>query len=194
MDATITSAETTDNTSDENLMLAYAGGSYSAFEALYARYKGPVLRFYLRQTKPPALAEELLHEAFIRLIKAREQYQPTASFRVYFWRIVRNLLIDHYRSQSRSLPEAFGEIDPELATANCSDQPEVHAERSQQLNQLLSLVRQLPADQRDAFLLKEEAGLSLAEIAELTASGIETVKSRLRYAIIKLRSGMEERP
>ena len=183
----------TDDSTDEDLMLAYADGSYSAFEMLYGRYKGPVLRFYLRQTKPPALAEELLHEAFIRLIKARKQYQTTASFRVYFWRIVRNLLIDHYRSQSRSLPESFGDADPELTLADHIDQPEVHAEQSQQLNQLLTLVRQLPADQRDAFLLKEEAGLSLAEIAELTDCGTETVKSRLRYAIIKLRNGMEER-
>ncbi|MEH6649206.1 MAG: sigma-70 family RNA polymerase sigma factor [Motiliproteus sp.] len=191
--ANVSTDEGSDNSTDENLMLAYAGGSYSAFETLYGRYRGPVLRFYRRQTQPPALAEELLHEAFIRLIKARKQYQPTARFRVYFWRIVRNLLVDHYRSQSRTLPEPFGEADPELTLADHIDQPEVHAEQNQQLTRLLALVQQLPADQRDAFLLKEEAELSLAEIAELTDCGTETVKSRLRYAIIKLRSGMEER-
>lgn len=181
-----------DDRSDEALMLAYAGGNYSAFELLYARYKGPVLRFYRRQTKPPALAEELMQEAFMRLIKVRAQYQPRAGFRVYFWRIVRNLLIDHYRSQSRTLPEYATDAAPNVPLAAQIDQPERHAEHGQQLDQLLGLIRQLPAEQRDAFLLKEEAGLSLAEIAELSATSLETVKSRLRYALIKLRSGMEE--
>ena len=72
------------------------------------------------------------------------------------------------------------------------DQPEIQAEQQQQRQQLLEQIRQLPAEQRDAFLLKEEAGLTLAEIAMLNDTGVETIKSRLRYALIKLRTGMEE--
>ena len=175
---------------DEQLMLDYAGGSYRAFETLYARYKAPILRFYRQQARPPAAAEELLHEAFMRLIRARESYRPVASFRLWFWRIVRNLLIDHQRSNQRSLPEINPEQQPEPADPRHS--PEQQTARHQQQLRLMELLRQLPAEQRDAFLLKEEAGLSLAEIADLSGVGTETIKSRLRYAIAKLRLALED--
>ncbi|OMH39255.1 sigma-70 family RNA polymerase sigma factor [Motiliproteus sp. MSK22-1] len=177
------------NTTDESLMLEYAGGSYEAFETLYARHKGPVLRFYRRQTG--TAAEELMQEAFIRLIKVHEKYTQTASFRTYFWTIVRTTLVDYYRKLNRSLPESYNDADPDQILADERIQPDISADHSRQVQRLLLLVADLPSAQREVFLLREEAGLSLPEIAEVAGTSVDTVKSRLRYAITKLRHGME---
>ncbi|MEH6629067.1 MAG: sigma-70 family RNA polymerase sigma factor [Motiliproteus sp.] len=177
-------------TTDESLMLEYAGGSYEAFEVLYTRHKSSVLRFYRRQIGTAA-AEELLHDAFMRLINARQRYTPSATFRTYFWTIVRNVLIDHYRKLNRSLPESYGAIDPEQSIADESVEPDVGADQSRQIQKLLAIVSTLPSAQREAFLLKEEAGLTLPEIAEIAQTSVDTIKSRLRYAVTKIRNGME---
>ncbi len=178
---------------DEQLMLEYAGGDYRAFETLYGRHKAPLLRFFRRQTGSSPVAEELLQEVFLRIIHARQNYQPTAPFKVYLWRLARNLLIDHYRRRQRALPESYQQAEPDSVAADERVAPDIGAEQSRQLQRLMTLVGELPCAQREAFLLKEEAGFTLAEIAALTGVSGDTVKSRLRYAISKLRAAMEER-
>ncbi len=177
--------------SDEALMHAYGAGELEAFEALYQRYRGALYRFFSRQTGSPALGEELMQESFMRLIHARSRYRPDAPFKVYFWRIARNLLIDHYRRQSRSLPDSYQATDPDQLVACERVEPHHSAQQGQQVARLLSLISELPCAQREAFLLREETGLGLVEIAALTQVSRDTVKSRLRYAIDKLRQGME---
>jgi len=178
--------------SDEQLMQHYREGQYAAFEQLYARHRPPLLRFYRRQTGSPELAEELLQEVFMRLIRSRERYQPSAPLRIFLWQIARNLLIDHYRRQRRSLPSSYADFDPDQVAASERVQPDHAAAHNQQLERLLSLIGELPCAQREAFLLREEAGLSLTEIAQLAGVSTDTVKSRLRYAIGKLRRALEE--
>lgn len=170
-------------------MQHYADGNYAAFEALYARHKAPVLRFYRRQVGESG--EELLQEAFMRLINARSRYTASASFKTYLWTLVRSVLVDHYRKQQRSLPRSYDGGESEQIIADERIEPDTCAEQNRQLQQLLRLIGQLPSAQREAFLLKEESGLSLTEIAQITAVSIDTIKSRLRYAVTKLRAGME---
>ncbi|WP_421863329.1 sigma-70 family RNA polymerase sigma factor [Motiliproteus sp.] len=178
-------------TTDETLMQAYRDGDYAAFEALYGRHKAAVVRFYRRQAGDQ-IAEELLQEAFLRLIGARQRYQPQALFRTYLWTLVRSVLVDHYRKQSRSLPESYQQADPDALIESEQLEPARQACRDQQLDRLLALIATLPAAQREAFLLKEEAGLSVNEIATVTGDSFDTIKSRLRYAVKKLRAGLEE--
>ncbi|MEH6826118.1 MAG: sigma-70 family RNA polymerase sigma factor [Motiliproteus sp.] len=176
-------------TTDEALMLSYKDGSYEAFETLYSRHKAPVLRFYRRQIGSSA-AEELLQEAFMRLVKARTQYTQSASFKTYLWTLVRHVLVDHYRKLNRSLPESYAAVDPDQIHADERVEPDLCADQNRQLQKLLQRVSDLPSAQREAFLLKEESGLSLPEIAEIAGTSIDTIKSRLRYAVLKLRAAM----
>ncbi len=179
--------------SDEHLMLRYQQGDAGAFDILYQRHKGPLYRYLTRLLAHDQTAEEIYQDVWLRLIQARSRYQASASFRTYLFQIARNRALDHFRSQRRR---------PQLATHDPADTDELPD--AQQLDvadlvhnhsclaRLLELVRDLPDAQRDVFLLKEEAGLSLQEIAALSTENVEAVKSRLRYAIAKLRTGLRE--
>lgn len=177
--------------SDEQLMLAYRGGDADAFASLYARHKGGLFRYMLRSVKERASAEELFQEVWMKLIDARSRYEPQAKFSTFLYTIAHNRMIDHWRRrglESVSLDEE-GAIDP---PAPQSTQPERRAELNQSGARLLAALAALPVLQREAFLLHEESGLSVAEIAAATGTGPEAAKSRLRYAIAKLREALAD--
>jgi len=177
---------------DEALMLRYRAGDAAAFEALYARHKGSLYRFMLRGSESKAVAEELFQDVWMRVIDARNRYEASAKFTTWLYRIAHNRLTDHYRRQSKWQPYE-GEIAEEEA-GDCAIgealQPENRAELNRLMQRLLECLAQLPPPQRQVFLLKEEAGLALEAIAESIGSNREAVKSRLRYAIRKLRQCM----
>ncbi len=181
--------------SDEDLMLRYARGDAAAFDLLYTRHRAGVFRYLLRQCGSRAAAEELVQDIWLKLIQARERYQVEAKFTTWLYTLAHNRLIDHFRRhkgpQLVSL-DADGEDDPLELPAHSTVQPERQAQARQQAAHLLWLVEALPPVQREAFLLHEEGGLSLEQIAEVTGTGRETVKSRLRYALDKLREGMKD--
>jgi RNA polymerase sigma-70 factor, ECF subfamily len=177
---------------DEDLMLAYAAGDAAAFDALYARHKGGVYRYLVRHCGNAGIADELFQDLWMNVIRARGSYEPTAKFATWLYRIAHNRLIDHWRVTGRvELTSAGGDDDDDPLEAIPGarvDEPDVRAgarELGARIRQALST---LPAAQREAFLLHQEGGLELAEIAELTGAGVETVKSRLRYAQAKLRA------
>jgi RNA polymerase sigma-70 factor (ECF subfamily) len=170
------------------LMLAYAGGDMAAFETLYSHYKGPLYRFFLRQCGSSALAEELYQELWLRVINHRSHYQHKARFSTWIYHIAQNLLVDHFRKHAPEQQET--ELD-ELEGDPYSD-PSEHYSSQEKVTRFLGMLRSLPDEQRQVFLLKEEAGLSLDEIAQVTGHPFEAVKSRLRYAVKKLRQAIEE--
>jgi RNA polymerase sigma-70 factor (ECF subfamily) len=182
--------------SDEELMLAYAAGNAAAFDTLYARHKGGVYRYLLRQCRHAGVADELFQDVWMNLIRARVSYAPTAKFTTWLYRLAHNRLIDHYRASGvATVVSADDDVNVDAVAAiaaDCGDEPNVRAENRQLGERLKSAVAALPAAQREAFLLHQEGGLSLAEIADLTGVGIETVKSRLRYATNKLRSHLSD--
>ena len=174
---------------DETLMIAYSNGDADAFAELYARHRGALYRFIRRQCSS-AVVDELFQDVWTRLIAARDRYQPSAKFSTYLYQVARNRLIDYFRASGRNLEDASGDDLPEAPAAR-GHQPENAVETRQQASQLLTLIEALPTAQREAFLLHQEAGLTLEEIGEVTGAGRETVKSRLRYALSNLREGME---
>jgi len=185
-----------DAPSDEDLMLAYAAGDAAAFDKLYSRHRGGVYRYFVRQCSQGGVADELYQDVWMNLIRARASYVPTAKFTTWLYRLAHNRLIDHYRAigQVRLVSaddEAHADAVDAIAGAR-NDQPEVRAGNNELGTRLKVAVAALPAAQREAFLLQQEGGLSLAEIAELTGAGVETVKSRLRYALAKLRSDLSD--
>ena len=172
---------------DENLMLAYARGDTRAFDELYARTRGMLYRYILRSVTDRAGADELFQETWARLVASRTRYRVEAKFTTWLLQIAHNLIIDSFR---RARPQAgaeeteavFRELDaPE------SERPEQLLGEFEQRRRLQLVLDALPAEQREAFLLRVEGGLSLEEISTLTGAGHETVKSRLRYALAKIR-------
>jgi RNA polymerase sigma-70 factor (ECF subfamily) len=183
-------------TSDEELMLAYAAGDAAPFDALYARHKGGVYRYLLRQCRDAGIAEQLFQDVWMNLIRVRATYQPSAKFTTWLYTLAHNRLIDHHRASGRvTLISTDDEDHADLVSAlpaNRHDEPESRAANREIGSRLRAAVAALPHAQRDAFLLQQEAGLSLDEIAALTGVGAETVKSRLRYATAKLRAELAE--
>jgi RNA polymerase sigma-70 factor, ECF subfamily len=181
---------------DEDLMLAYAAGDAAAFDTLYARHKGGVYRYLLRQCRQGGVADELFQDVWMNLIRVRATYVPSAKFTTWLYRLAHNRLIDYYRACGQvSLVSADDEAHADTVAAlpgRQGDQPEQRAQMRELGARLKNAVDALPAVQRQAFLLQQEGGLSLAEIAELTGAGVETVKSRLRYATNKLREELSD--
>jgi RNA polymerase sigma-70 factor, ECF subfamily len=182
---------------DQNLMLRYRDGDAASFEVLYAKHKGGVYRYLLRQCRDRAIAEELFQDVWLNLIRARASYTVQARFATYLYHIAHNRLIDHYRSTKREVPLSYSqEDDAENGLENIADtdghQPDTLLAARQGAEMFLSLLENLPEPQREAFLLHEEGGLSVEEIAAATSTNAETAKSRLRYALKKLREGLKE--
>jgi RNA polymerase sigma-70 factor (ECF subfamily) len=194
-----------DQGDDAALMQAWVAGSLPAFETLYARHKGPLYRYLLRHTRNRELADDLFQETWGRLIGARQRYEPRAKFQTFLFTLAHNLFIDHCRRASvrpmsaSSLPVATADDEDETrddpvtsVRAPAPEQPERQAEAQQIAARIRAALDGLPREQRDVFLLYEETGLTLEEIARVTGVGAETVKSRLRYAVAKLRAAMSD--
>jgi RNA polymerase sigma-70 factor (ECF subfamily) len=182
---------------DEALMLAYAAGDAAAFDALYAKHKGGVYRYLLRHCGVAGTADELFQDVWMNLIRARAAYVPTAKFTTWLYRIAHNRLVDHWRASGHvDYVTANGDDEGDDPLASVpgarSDEPDVRAASREIGARLSRALAALPPPQRDAFLLHQEGGLTLDEIAQLTGVGMETVKSRVRYALAKLRADLSD--
>jgi RNA polymerase sigma-70 factor (ECF subfamily) len=180
---------------DEALMLRYRAGDAQAFEMLYARHRTGLFRFLRRQCASAAVAEELYQEAWMRAIDARHRYEPRARFTTWLFTIAHNLLTDHYRRIGRRPVEApldgeDGDLPDSLDDP--AAQPPAMFDRKRIAARLIEAIEALPDAQREAFLLQQEAGLSVPEIAAATGVGFETAKSRLRYALTRLREALAD--
>lgn len=178
--------------SDEALMLRYRNGEVRAFELLYQRHKGPLFRFMLRQCAQRAVAEELFQDVWTNLIHSRERYRVRAKFTTLLYRMARNRLIDYRRSAGANPGHDAASAEQPAETAGVDPGPQNLLEAERAGARIRALIAALPADQRDAFLLREEGGLRLEQIAEVTGVGTETVKSRLRYAVAKLKQALSD--
>ncbi len=177
--------------SDEQLMLRYQAGDAAAFDQLYARHRLGLYRFITRQCRVQERAEEIFQDVWMSLIQAADRYRVEAQFRTYLFTLAHNKLMDYFRANSRAeavLYEVRDKDDqPPDAPGSRTEQPQVQAAAHQAGQAILRALQSLPAPQREAFLLHEEGGLSVEEIAASTGVSYEAAKSRLRYAIAKLR-------
>lgn len=171
-----------------SLMLRYRDGDLGAFEELYRRHQTPLYRYLLRLSFDQDVAEDVFQETWSKIIRSRDNYQATARFRTFLFRVARNCFIDYLRRNKRH-SQASGD-DPD-SLASTDNQPDVRAGHLLALRQLENALKTIPDEQRDVFLLHEEGGFNLEEIARITGVKRETAKSRLRYAIKKLRAAMQ---
>jgi RNA polymerase sigma-70 factor (ECF subfamily) len=185
---------------DEALMRAYGQGDARAFEALYARHKAATYRYFLRHAGgDAAMADELHQDLWLKVIGARQRYEARAKFSTWLYTLARHRMVDHWRSRHGV---TLASLEDEATVAQAEES--VSASRDGSIDplsatidgearrRLVAALADVPKLQRDAFLLHVEGGLSLEEIARLTAASGETVKSRLRYAYRRLRAALED--
>lgn len=169
--------------SDDYLMGRFASGDYAAFEALYGRHKDAVYRYFLRSADP-ATAADGHQETWSRVVARRAEYRAQGNFRAYLFTIAHNVLVDQFRRRPR---ETASEVE-----AVVDQSPERDAVALEATERLNSLIAALPNAQREALIMHKEAGLTIRDIARVTGVTEEGVKSRLRYAMAKLRRGMRD--
>jgi len=177
--------------SDEELMLAFAQHDQNAFEQLYARHKDALYRYFLRHLSNESTCQELYQDLWMKIIKSKDKYQPTAKFQTWIYTLAHNRLVDWYRRNNLEM-KSFQTNTEESDTDGSIDwNPEDEFQTKRLSKQLKLAIDKLPFDQREVFLLHQEAMLSLPQIAEMLQEGIEKIKSRYRYAINKLRNSLE---
>ena len=174
---------------DEEFMLSYRGGAAAAFEVLYRRHKGALFRFVLRSVRERAIAEELYQEIWMRVVEARGRYQLQGKFTTWLYTIAHNRLVDHWRKKGLQLAALDEAVDPPGAP---DLEPQKILEGKQGLARFQHALEALPPVQREAFLLHQEADMSVAEIARATGANEEAAKSRLRYALSKLKEALAD--
>ncbi|KAE9642668.1 RNA polymerase sigma factor [Pseudomonas sp. PB106] len=186
------SADSSAASSDESLLARYREGDGAAFEILYARHRQGLYRFLLGLSGKAELADEVFQETWLSLIRSASQPQGRATFRTWLFQIARNRLIDHWRKHGAHQPLHDSYDEQSHAVSDETNDPEQLLSLSRDSQRLESALQTLPADQREVFLLRAHGDLDLAQIASLTETPLETVKSRLRYAQQKLRRLLAE--
>jgi RNA polymerase sigma-70 factor (ECF subfamily) len=159
---------------------------------LYARHRGALYRYLVRQSRDGEIANDLFQEVWSRVIVNRARYEPRAKFRTFLFTLAHNCFIDHCR-RAKSRPGGMGIEDADAADllrAPEESQPDAKLSRGEATARYRAALAKLPAEQRDVYLLHEESELSLEEIARVTGVGAETAKSRLRYAVNKLKAAL----
>ena len=180
-----------DSVSDRELMTRYAQGDADAFDALYARHKGPLYGFLRQRCFDAQTADDIFQEVWTKVIRARARYEPTAPFSTWLHQIARNVYVDHVRHVKRRVQlvsddDAAGRVPSPTPSAL----ERAHGDELQQA--IERAIAALPTEQQEAFLLHQSAGLTLPQIAQVTGVARETVKSRLRYAVRKLRQALPD--
>jgi RNA polymerase sigma-70 factor (ECF subfamily) len=178
---------------DSALMLRYRDGDMRAFEVLYARHKGPLYRYLQRLCRDPEVANDLFQEVWGKVIASRERYEVRAQFNTFLFRIAHNCAIDYFRRSGRVPASQLSDVDEleEILPGREADRPEAQLSEMQVNAAFKQALDALPSEQRDVFVLYEEGGLSLEEIGKVTGVAMETAKSRLRYAVSKLRAALK---
>ncbi len=197
-------ADDADARTDQMLMSAFAAGQAQAFDRLYERHHRGLYRFIgrLLGRDDARQVDEVFQDTWLRVIQSRSRWsaQGAASFRTWLFTIAHNRVIDQWRKSGREVawpdsgsgdaPAAFTPAGTPWADWPAADPSPAADERlfwRRAGQRLLACLEELPLPQRTAFLMHHEHGLSMADIAAAVGLNPETAKSRLRYAMNKLR-------
>lgn len=184
-------------------MIAYKSGDLGAFAELVARHEKRLWGFVRRFVRDGAAAEDLLQEVFVRVIKSAPEWQPTAKVSTWLYTIARNLCTDHARravfrnAASLDGAGARGEEDsgarPLLDRLPAGGRSAEGSLLDKEIAGRIDLaVAALPIEQQEVFLMREVMDMPFAEIATAVGASEPTVKSRMRYALERLRTALGE--
>lgn len=179
---------------DATLMLRYRKGDVRAFEMLYERHKGPLYRYLQRLCRSQEVANDLFQEVWSKVIASRERYEVRAKFTTFLFHIAHNCAIDYFRRAGRPQEKGAQDVDAlaDELSGPSHESPDAALAEAQLRADFKRALDELPAEQRDVFLLYEETGLGLEDIGRITGVAMETAKSRLRYALGKLRGALRQ--
>jgi RNA polymerase sigma-70 factor (ECF subfamily) len=186
---------------DEELMIRFQRGDRTALALLVRRHKTPLYNFALRQMGSAPTAEEVVQDAFVRVVQSAAEFKHAARFSTWVYTIVRNLCVDQMRKRalrrhpSLDEPERSADGDgPSLGerTADSRANVERAAVSVEIRARVLDAIAELPADQREVFLMREVGGLPFKEIAGMVGVPENTIKSRMRYALERLQTALSE--
>ncbi|HEX3771622.1 MAG TPA: RNA polymerase sigma factor [Polyangiaceae bacterium] len=187
--------------SDEALMARFQSGDRSAFNALVRRHQTPLYNFAARLLRNQGAAEEVVQDAFVRVVLNAAEFRHAAKFTTWLYTIARNLCIDASRKRALrnhpSLDESRRDDDgdgPTLGerTADGRANVERAAVAVEIRERLTAAVDDLPDEQREVFLLREVSNVPFRDIAAIVGVPENTVKSRMRYALERLQAALSE--
>ena len=185
---------------DEKLMARFQTGDMRAFEALLVRHRRPIFAFILRFANNRDTAEELLQDVFLRVVHKAQTFERRSKFTTWLYTIARNLCIDHLRKMrhrktaSLDQPIASGEeggmtILDKVSSTDTGPEAKTHDHRLRQ--HIAQAIAKLSDEQREVFMMREESGLQFDQIAEIVGAPVNTVKSRMRYALQNLKATLQ---
>ncbi len=181
---------------DEELLAAYQQGDAEAFEALLRRHRAPLFTFLVRMLGDREKAADLAQETFLRIVKGAQAWEHRARFQTWLFTMARNLCADGARRDRFRRAESLDAEGPEGEASMVDSVPgrEIDPGRGAESARLRPVLEKallsLPPEQREVFVLREQAGLPFREIAELVGVNENTVKSRMRYALLALRKSL----
>jgi RNA polymerase sigma-70 factor, ECF subfamily len=193
------SSERLKDVADEELLERFRAGDSRSFEDLMRRHRTPLYNFIYRSVRHPATSEEILQDAWLRILQGAGDFQRASKFTTWAYTVARNLCIDHARKASlRRHPSLdqplssedgpnLGEILPDKRAA--VDRTAIGRELQVRI---ASAIDALPPDQREVFVMREYSNLQFKEIAEIVGAPENTVKSRMRYALERLQEALSE--
>ena len=174
---------------DEELFLS---GGDTAMTELVGRYERPLFRFLLHLTHDPQLAEDVFQESFLRLHRARATYRPDQALKPYLYRIALNALRDQRSKRRPSVSiDQTSDSKRSIALRSPGPRPEDESERSETQRQIRAALLGLPEAEREVVVLRVFEDLSFAEIARIADIPIPTAKSRMLYALRRMKPELE---
>ena len=186
----------TQERTDEELLAAYQQGDPGAFEGLLRRHRAPLFTFLLRMLGDREKAEDLAQETFLRIVKGAQAWEHRARFQTWLFTIARNLCVDRARRDRFRRTDSLDAQGPDDEPAMVDSVPgrEIDPARGAESARLRPLLTKallsLPWEQREVFVLREQAGIPFREIAEMLGVNENTAKSRMRYALEGLRKAL----
>lgn len=188
---------------DEELLDRFRRGDPRAFEELMRRHRTPLFNFIYRSVRNRATAEEILQDAWLRMLQGAADFQRASRFTTWAYTVARNLCIDHARRQVHRRHPSLdqpgrrgdeGDAGPSLGetVADTGASVERRAIGAELQGRIVEAIDTLPDDQREVFLMREYANLPFKEIAEVVGAPENTVKSRMRYALERLQQCLAE--
>src|ERR1700730_3412909 len=177
---------------DAELMLGVRDGDQASFGLLLQKHRGPVIHFLYRMVQNQAVAEELAQEVFLRVFRSRENYEPTAKFTTWLFRIATHLGLNWIRDgRNEKLQESLDRETTEGATRQIADlarNVEQELVYRVKLVEVRQAIEALPSKQRAAVLLHKYEEMEYSEIASVLRCSESAVKSLLFRAYEHLRS------
>jgi len=180
--------------SDERLLMAFCDGDEDAFRSLYMRHRDRVWRFVQRLVGDRAQAEEVAQEVWLAVVAGRNAFAERAKFTTWLFAIAHRCIARRLRGLLRNPERTAEDFEEVVDTHEAGAPPDAVAQQEQDAARLRAAIARLPLAQREAFLLRAEGGLDIAQIALVVGCPAETAKTRLRYAYSRLRDALGSKP